>query len=161
MFLDGTKTELRTNICQTLDGKKAEGASAIRGKHIILCPDAFTVPVQETILLSEQTIGTSLDTLTSTDAVLLHEVTHCVLANGDTVYGVNGVILQAPRKAANSQKIADSWMYYAMASLFSKNAWLIGLAQPIDNFGPKAPSKPPSDSPNGKRDTVPLDIRGP
>ena len=86
-------------------------------------------------------------------------MTHCVLANGDTVYGVNGVILQAPRKAANSQKIADSWMYYAMASLFSKNAWLIGLAQPIDNFGPKAPSKPPSDSPNGKRDTVPLDIR--
>lgn len=106
--MDGTKTELRTNICQTLDGKKAEGASAIRGKHIILCPDAFTVPVQETI-------GTSLDTLTSTDAVLLHEVTHCVLANGDTVYGVNGVILQAPRKAANSQKIADSRMYYAMA----------------------------------------------
>ena len=85
LYLDGMKRELRTNICQTLDGKIAEGASAIRGKHIILCPDAFTVPVQETILLSEQTIGTSLDTLTSTDAVLLHELIHCGLANGDTV----------------------------------------------------------------------------
>ena len=119
--MDGTKTDQRTNICQTPDGKKAEGVSTIGGKHIILYPDAFTVPVQGTIPLSEQTIGTSLDTLTSTAAVLLHEVTHCVLATGDTEHGVNGVILQVSRNAANLQKNANSWMYYAMVSLLSKN----------------------------------------
>jgi hypothetical protein len=54
---------------------------------------------------------------------------------------VNGVLLTA--KISNAaQKNADTWMYYAMASLVNKNAWVLGLAQATDNFGPQAPKAP-------------------
>lgn len=92
LYLDGTKTPQRTDICQTPEGQNAQGVSSIGGKHIILCPDALKEPVLGTIPTSEQTIGASLDTLTSTGAVLLHEVTHCILSTTDTTrgYKVNG-----------------------------------------------------------------------
>ena len=159
LYLDGTKTPQRTNICQSPDGKDAQGVSSVGGKHIILCPDAFKEPVLGAIPTGEQTIGTSLDTLTSTGAVLLHEATHCILSTTDTPggYKVNGVLLTA-KISSKAQKNADTWMYYAMASLAAKNAWVIGLAQALDNFGPKAPKAPPSTS---KRDTMPLEVRGP
>ncbi len=159
LYLSGTKTPARTNICQTPQGQNAQGVSSVGGKHIILCPDAFKEPVLGAIPTGEQTIGTSLDTLTSTGAVLLHEATHCILSTTDTTggYKVNGVLLTA-RISSAAQKNADTWMYYAMASLASKNAWVVGLAQALDNFGPKAPKAPPS---TRKRDTIPLNVREP
>lgn len=160
LYLSGTKTPQRTNICQTPEGNNAQGVSSVGGKHIILCPDAFKEPVLGAIPTGEQTIGTSLDTLTSTGAVLLHEATHCILSTTDTPggYKVGGVLLTAKFGAAKSQKNADTWMYYAMASLANKNAWVVGVAQALDSFGPKAPRVPPS---TGKRDTIHLDVRGP
>ena len=159
LYLDGTKTPQRTSICQTPDGKDAQGVSSIGGKHIILCPDAFKEPILGAVPTGEQTIGTSLDTLTSTGAVLLHEATHCILKTKDTLLGykINGVLLTAKISVA-AQNNADTWMYYAMASIAAKNAWVVGLAQALDNFGPAAPKAPPS---TGKRDTMPLHIRGP
>ena len=159
LYLSGTKTPERTNICQTPDGKNAQGVSSVGGKHIILCPDAFKEPVLGAIPTGEQTIGTSLDTLTSTGAVLLHEATHCILSTTDTTggYKVGGVLLTA-KISSNAQKNADTWMYYAMASIAAKNAWVVGLAQALDNFGPRAPKAPPS---TGKRDAMPLDAHRP
>lgn len=153
LYLDGTKTPERTSICQTPQGKSAQGVSSVGGKHIILCPDAFAEPISGAFPTTEQTLGTSLDTLTSTGAVLLHEATHCILSTTDlngAGYKVNGVLLTA-RISSQAQKNADTWMYYAMASLAAKNAWVVGLAQAVDNFGPKAPQAPPS---TGKRDTL-------
>ena len=97
LYLDGTKTPERTNICQSPDSKDAQGVSSVGGRHIILCPDAFKELVLGAIPTGEQTIGTSLDTLTSTGAVLLHEATHCILSTIDTPggYKVNGVLLTA------------------------------------------------------------------
>ncbi len=94
-YLDGEMTPHRTNICQTPGGKIAQGVSLPGGKHLILCPDAFREPVHRTMPTSEQTIGTSLDTLASTGAVLLHEATHCRLRTVDITggYMVNGVLL--------------------------------------------------------------------
>ena len=156
LYLSGTKTPERTSICQTPDGKNAQGVSSVGGKHIILCPDAFKEPVQGSIPRGEQTIGTSLDTLTSTGAILLHEATHCILSTKDVAYKVNGVLLTA-KISSNAQKNAETWMYYAMASIAAKNAWVVGLAQALDKFGPDAPKAPST----GKRDTLPLDARGP
>ena len=155
LYLTGTKTPQRTSICQTPQGQNAQGVSSVGGKHVILCPDAFAEPVLGAFPTTEQTIGTSLDTLTSTGSVLLHEVTHCILSTTDlngAGYKVNGVLLTA-RISTQAQKNADTWMYYAMASLAAKNAWVVGLAQALDNWGPKAPKAPPS---TGKRDTLPL-----
>lgn len=154
LYLTGTKTPERTSICQTPQGQNAQGVSSVGGKHIILCPDAFAEPVLGAFPTTVQTIGTSLDTLTSTGAVLLHEVTHCILKTTDTKggYKVNGVLLTA-KISSQAQANADTWMYYAMASLAAKNAWVLGLAQALDNWGPKAPKAPPS---TGKRDTLPL-----
>ena len=95
LYLDGTMTPQRSHICQTPEGKTTQGVSLKKGKHIILCPDAFREPVHRTMPTSEQTIGTSLDTLASTGAVLLHEATHCRLRTVDITggYMVNGVLL--------------------------------------------------------------------
>ncbi|KAL8830872.1 MAG: hypothetical protein Q9191_001197, partial [Dirinaria sp. TL-2023a] len=139
--LSGKKTDQRTNICQTPEGKSAAGVSTINKRHIILCPDAFTF--HGSVPNSQQTIGTSLDGLTSTGAVLLHEVTHCLLGTKDIQYNVDGVLLTAII-SSSAQKNADTWMYYAMASRLNKNAWVVGVAQAIDNFGPKASKIPPS-----------------
>ena len=154
LYLDGTKTPQRTDICQTPEGENEQGVSSVGGKHIILCPNAFKEPVLGTIPTSEQTIGASLDTLISTGAVLLHEATHCILNTTDITggYKVNGVIMKAKISSA-AQTNADSWMYYAMASLVNKNAWVLGLAQATDNFG--APKAPPSSPSNGKRALTP------
>lgn len=160
LYMNGEKTPQRTSICQTPAGQNAQGVSGIGGKHVILCPDAFAEPVLGSIPTTEQPLGTSLDTLTSTGAVLLHEVTHCILKTTDTVggYKIGGVLITAKFGAPKSQMNADTWMYYAMASLANKNAWVIGVAQATDNFGPKAPKAPPS---TGKRDTLPLRVREP
>ena len=156
LYLDGGKTPQRTNICQTPKGINALGVSSVGGKHIILCPDAFKDPIRGAVPTSEQTIGTSLDTLTSTGAVLLHEATHCILSTRDIQYKINGVLLVAARRSkANPQQNADTWMYYAMASLANKNAWVVGLAQAPDNFGFTAPKAPST----RKRNSVPLDVR--
>ena len=159
LYLDGVKTPQRTSICQTPAGQNAQGVSSVGGKHIILCPDAFAEPVLGSIPTTEQPLGTSLDTLTSTGAVLLHEVTHCILKTTDTPggYKIGGVLITAKFGASKSQANADTWMYYAMASLANKNAWVVGLAQATDNFGPKAPKAPST----GKRDTLPLHVREP
>ena len=155
LYLSGTKTDQRTSICQDPTGKNAEGVSAVGGTHVILCPDAFkNSPVLGAVPTTQQTIGTSLDTLTSTGAILLHEVTHCILSTKDIQYKVNGVLLTA-KISSNAQKNADTWMYYAMASRASQNAWVVGLAQALDDWGPKAP-KAPTTSKN-KRDTLPFD----
>ena len=45
-----------------------------------------------------------------------------------------------------------------MASLASKNAWVVGLAQSLDDFGPDAPKAPPS---TDERDAMALDVREP
>ena len=159
LYLEGTKTPQRTNICQTPQGQNAQGVSAKGGKHIILCPDSFSEPVLGAMPTTEQTIGTSLDTLTSTGAVLLHEATHCILNTIDTPggYKVGGVLLTA-KISSQAQNNADTWMYYAMASLAAKNAWVLGVAQALNDFGPKAPRAPPS---TGKRDVMALDARQP
>ena len=159
LYLDGTKTPQRTSICQTPEGKNAQGVSSVGGKHIILCPDAFAEPVLGSFPTTEQPLGTSLDTLTSTGAVLLHEVTHCILRTIDTVggYKIGGVLITAKFGASKSQANADTWMYYAMASLANKNAWVVGVAQATDNFGPKAPKAPSA----GKRGTLPLRVPEP
>lgn len=59
LYLNGQKTPERSTICQTPQGKNAQGVSGIGGKHIILCPDAFTEPVLGAIPTTEQTLGTS------------------------------------------------------------------------------------------------------
>lgn len=145
LYLEGTKTAERTNICQTPEGGNAQGVSAISGKHIILCPDAFIETVHRTTPTSAQTIGTSLNDLTSIGGVLLHETTHCVLGTTDIPggYQVNGVLMTAKFNSGNARTNADTLLYYAMASLSSKNAWVVGLAQALDNWGPKAPRAPP------------------
>ena len=156
-YLSGKKTDQRTNICQTPEGKNAQGVSTVGKKHIVLCPDAFNEPVHGSMPNSEQTIGISLDDLTSTGAVLLHEATHCILSTVDLQYKVSGALLLA--KISNSAlKNADTWMYYAMASLLNKNAWVLGIAQAPDNFGPKAPKTP---SPDAKRERNLLQARRP
>ena len=166
LYLSGTKTDARTNICQDPTGKNAEGVSAVGGTHVILCPDAFkNPPVLGAVPTTEQTIGTSLDTMTSTGAILLHEVTHCILSTKDIQYKVNGVLLTA-KISSNAQKNADTWMYYAMASRADKNAWVVGLAQALDNWGPKAPKAPTTSNKNknknkNKRDALPLDAPEP
>lgn len=157
LYLNGQKTPERSTICQTPQGKNAQGVSGIGGKHIILCPDAFTEPVLGAIPTTKQTLGTSLDDLTSTGAVLLHEATHCILKTTDLIggYKVGGVLLTA-KYSNGAQTNADTWTYYAMASLASNNAWVIGVAQALDNFGPWAPKAPPSPA---KRDASPLHVR--
>ena len=163
LYLSGTKTDQRTSICQDPTGKNAEGVSAVGGTHVILCPDAFkNPPVLGAVPTTEQTIGTSLDTLTSTGAILLHEVTHCILSTKDIQYKVNGVLMTA-KLSTNAQKNADTWMYYAMASRASQNAWVVGLAQALDNWGPKAPKAPTTsgDPSKNKRDTLPFDAPEP
>ena len=156
LYLAGTKTPQRTHFCQNPKGRNAEGVSSVGGKHIILCPDAFKDPVLRAVPTNEQTIGTSLDTLTSTGAVLLHEATHCILSTRDLELGykINGALLTA-KSSYSAQKNADNWMYYAMASLANKNAWVIGLAQALDDFGPNAPKAPST----RKRNFGPLDVR--
>lgn len=63
----------------------------------------------------------------------------------DIAYKVNGVILTATvSNGAKAQPNADTWIYYAMVSLATKNAWVVGLAQALDNVGPKVPKAPPS-----------------
>ncbi len=154
-------TPHRTNICQTPGGKIAQGVSLPGGKHLILCPDAFREPVHRTMPTSEQTIGTSLDTLASTGAVLLHEATHCRLRTVDIAggYMVNGVLLTTYLDPSKAQQNADTWTYYAMASLANKNAWVVGLAQATNDFGPKAPKAPKASPSHGKRDVTPSSIR--
>ena len=159
LYLNGKKTPERTNFCQTPEGVNAQGVSAIGGKHIILCPDAFNDPVLRAVPTGEQIIGTSLDTLTSTGAVLLHEVTHCILSTRDKFNQVDGYkisnVLLLAKFSTNAQRNADTWMYYAMASRADKNAWVMGRAQALDNFGPRAPIVPSAQ----KRNSVPLDVR--
>ncbi|KAL8718048.1 MAG: hypothetical protein Q9225_004784 [Loekoesia sp. 1 TL-2023] len=149
LYLDGKKTVERTDICQTPEGKPASGVSVVEGKHIIVCPDSFKD--LEVMPTSEQTLGTSLDKLTSTGSTLLHEVTHCILGTIDSAYQVNGVILTAKfgKKTGIALKNADTWAYYAMACLANQNAWVLGIAQATDNFGPKAPPT------KGKRSYIP------
>ena len=158
LYLSGTKTPQRTSICQDPSGKNAQGVSAVGGLHVILCPDAFSTPILGAVPTTPQTIGTSLDTLTSTGAILLHEVTHCILSTKDLAYGISGVILTATI-SFNAQKNADTWMYYAMAFRANQNAWVIGLAQALDNLGPTAPKAP--NASRHKRDTLPFDVPGP
>ena len=130
--MSGTKTLLRTNICQDTKGKNAQGVSAVGGLHVILCPDAFNTTILGAVPTTLQTIGTSLDTLTSTGAILLHEVTHCIIGTKDLAYKINDVILTAIL-SSNARKNADTWMYYAMALRANQNAWVVGLAQALDN----------------------------
>ena len=158
LYLSGTKTPARTSICQDPTGKNAQGVSAIGGLHVILCPDAFNNPILGAVPTTPQTIGTSLDTLTSTGAILLHEVTHCILSTKDIAYGINGVLVTA-KISSNAQKNADTWMYYGMASRANQNAWVVGVAQALDNWGPKAPRAPAAS--RNKRDTLPFDAPGP
>ena len=80
--------------------------------------------------IGEQTIGTLLDTLSSTGAVLLHKATHYILRIINTTggYKVNGVLMTA-QIFSNVLKNADTWKYYAMASLTGKTTWVVGLTQ--------------------------------
>ncbi len=157
LYLSGSKPPTRTSICQTPLGKNVQGVSGIGGKHIILCPDAFAEPVLGAVPTIQQPLGTSLDTLTSTGAVLLHEATHCILGTSDVAYKIGGVLLTA-RFGKTAQSNADTWMYYAMASVATQNAWVVGLAQVLNNFGPSAPKGP---STVGKRGVIPLAVHDP
>ena len=157
LYLSGTKTLIRTSICQDPSGKNAQSVSGIGGKHIILCPDAFAEPVLGAVPPIQQPLGTSLDTLTSTGAVLLHEATHCILGTKDVAYKIGGVLLTG-KFGSGAQSNADTWMYYAMASIASQNAWVVGLAQALNDFGPNAPKGP---STVGKRGVIPLAVHDP
>jgi len=154
LYIDGTKADARTDLCQTPAGKSASGVSAVRGKHVILCPESFKD--LDAMPTSEQILGTSLDRLTSTGSTLLHEVTHCILGTLDIPggYQVNGVLLTAAlgKDTGKALQNADTWAYYAMACLANKNAWVLGIAQANNNFGPKAPKGPPT---KGKRKDIP------
>ena len=116
------KTPQGKDIFQTPEAKEAQGLSLTGGGTINLCPEAFKEPVPRTIPVSLQIISTSLVEVTSTGEVLLHEVTHSILNSRDIRYKANGVILMARLNGGEAQHNADTWTYYAMASLLGRIA---------------------------------------
>ncbi|KAI1881574.1 hypothetical protein JX265_000400 [Neoarthrinium moseri] len=146
------KSDMREDFCHTAKGAEAAGVSAKLGQSVVLCPSAFGDKVREKIDTSA-TDG-KLDDQYSTGAVLLHEMTHVVLGKKDTAYLPLRCIALASINGYEAQNNADSWVFYAMATLLNKSSWVLGFGKPIEkgtedsetkNASPKRPD--PRDEP--------------